>query len=350
MRAVAVVAGLIVVLVGVLFSVAVYVSAPIFDESLTEPPEPAFEILPVTQALTFAQTTDGALLLVTSATRDRVDAVDLSVALDGAAGDPLEALRSFGYEAIAAAAQRPEVPIAMQQLGMPFTPAYPHIAAGTNFRAHAEEVGVEDGPFLFPKLTRASAWNATVPARTRLDYEVELCAVTLDAYAIDAPAPLGFVLCNDFTDRWALLAEIDLDTPMGQSGFPDAKGGEGMLPIGPFLLVPAVDAEFHEQLELGLAVNGRLRQRDSAGLMIWSPHEIAEQALGSCETDFVSTRGSHRLTPCAAIPPATLLLTGTPAGVTFHLLNVWRPASYLRAGDQVLTFGAHLGVLSNGIN
>ena len=306
-------------------------------------------MLPTSDALTFARTHDSRLLLVTKADQDGVEAVDLSAALDTAAVDPLEVMRTHGYQAVASAAAGAAQRIPMAELGMPFDPAYPHIAAGTNFRAHAEEVGLEDGPFLFPKLTRATAWNAPVPARVRLDYEAELCAVTLAAYSPDSPSMLGFILCNDFTDRWALLAEIDLDTAMGQTGFPDAKGGAGMLPIGPFLVVPADHAGFHEHLEIGLAVDGELRQRDSAGLMIWSPDEIARNALERCETDFVSVAGEHRLTPCEAIPEATLLLTGTPAGVAFHFLSIWRPASYLSSGNEVLTYGEHLGVLINVI-
>ncbi len=348
MRVLTVLAAVLVVLGVVLFGVAVSVSSPLFDEPLAEPPAPAFDVLPVSEALTFARTLDGRLLLVRSADRDSVEAVDLSGALG--LRDPLEALRAVGFQAIVRASQGTLETVALLELGMPFEPAHPHIAAGTNYRAHAEEVGVEDGPFLFPKLTRATAWNAPVPKRTRLDYEVELCAVTLDAYSLDSPAGLGFVLCNDFTDRWALLVEIDLDSPMGESGFPDAKGGAGMLPIGPFLIVPADAADFHQRLEIGLAVNDRLRQRDSAGLMIWSPREIAEHALDRCEVDYAGAAGPHRLTPCEAIPPATLLLTGTPAGVMFNVLNVWRPASYLRADDQVLTYGAHLGVLRNRID
>jgi hypothetical protein len=85
--------------------------------------------------------------------------------------------------------------------------------------------------------------------------------------------------------------------------------------------------------------------------MIWSPHEIARYAIESCQTDFVSSiAGNARLTACDAIPAATLLLTGTPAGVSFDFLNIWRPASYLRTGDQVLTYGQHLGVLLNAID
>ncbi len=349
MKVLIIVASLGVALVALLFAVSTYVSAPIFDESLAQPPDNAFQILPAREALTFARTRDGKLLLVTRANRDAVTAVDLSVALDTTATNPLAVLLDVGHQALTGAAQGPSQSVSMGQLGLPFDPSYPHIAAGTNFRAHAEEVGVEDGPFLFPKLTRPTPWNAAVPVRARLDYEAELCAVTLDAYSATKPAKLGFVLCNDFTDRWELLKEIDLDTPMGQSGFADAKGGSGLLPIGPFLVVPGDDADFHQRLEIGLAVNGRLRQRDRAGLMIWSPRHIANNALESCETDFVSTTGTHRLTPCDAIPAATLLLTGTPAGVMFHYLNIWRSASYLGAGDSVLTYGAHLGVLQNRV-
>jgi 2-keto-4-pentenoate hydratase/2-oxohepta-3-ene-1,7-dioic acid hydratase in catechol pathway len=344
-----IVAGLAILLGAALLGAGLYFSAPVFDESVSAPPDGAFDILPGSQALTFARTKDGRPLLVSSADGDVVEAIDLGVALDTVATDPLAILRTHGYQRLATMVTGLAQPVPLEELGMPFDPSYPHIAAGTNFRAHAEEVGLDEGPFLFPKLTRASAWDAGVPARTRLDYEVELCAVTLGVYSADGPAPLGFVLCNDFTDRWALLTEIDLDAPMGQSGFPDAKGGAGMLPIGPFLLVPSRDAEFHRRLEIGLAVNDRLRQRDSAGLMIWSPHEIVRYALENCETPFVSAAGSHRLTPCDAVPEATLILTGTPAGVAFHFLNIWRPGSYLRPGDRVLAYGSHLGVLRNTI-
>ena len=113
-----------------------------------------------------------------------------------------------------------------------------NIAAGTNFVAHAEEVGHEGDPFLFPKLSAPTAWNAPVRAEGRLDFEVELCAVTLAEHRADAPAPLGFLLCGDYTDRLQLVQEIDLDGPMGLSGFTDAKGGAGRLPIGPLLVIP----------------------------------------------------------------------------------------------------------------
>lgn len=349
MRFVMVLVSVVALLGAIVFGIALYVSAPVFDERLPAAPAHAFEVLPTEVALTFARTHDRRPLLVVAADAESVEAVDLASALGTAVDDPLKLLDAHGYEAIASAATGPGLRVALTQLGLPFDPAYPHIAAGTNFRAHAEEVGLDDGPFLFPKLSRATAWNAPVPAQGRLDYEAELCAVTLTAYATGAPAPFGYVLCNDFTDRWQLLAEIDLDTPMGRSGFADAKGGAGMLPVGPFLVVPRRADGFHDELEIGLAVNAELRQRDMGGLMIWSPGEIARNTLAQCEAPFVSTAGEHRLTPCDAIPEATLLLTGTPAGVAFHYLNVWRASSYLRPGDRVLTYGQHLGMLANRV-
>ena len=105
MRVLTVLAAVLVVLGAVLFGVAVSVSSPLFDEPLAEPPAPAFDVLPVSEALTFARTLDGRLLLVRSADRDSVEAVDLSGALG--LRDPLEALRAVGFQAIAAQPTQP---------------------------------------------------------------------------------------------------------------------------------------------------------------------------------------------------------------------------------------------------
>ena len=162
MRIAIIFASMAILLGAALFGAGLYFSKPVFDERLSQPPDSAFDILPVSEALTFARTTDGRLLLVSSADRDEVEAIDLGTALDTAATDPLVVLRTHGYTALAAMVGGAAQPVPMEQLGLPFDPTYPHIAAGTNFRAHAEEVGLDEGPFLFPKLTRA-----TSPSRTR---------------------------------------------------------------------------------------------------------------------------------------------------------------------------------------
>ncbi len=78
-------------------------------------------------------------------------------------------------------------------------------------------------------------------------------------------------------------------------------------------------------MELALYAKGDLRQRASAGLMIWPPDEILDQAR-------------------------TLVLTGTPEGVAFQLPNLWNPGAYLRPGDEVVGTGTHLGVLANRVD
>ncbi len=329
------------------------VAPPLFDDTLADDPLSAVTIHPTSEALTFARTRTAAgaiAMLVVGADVDGVTAVNISDHLGEPVTDPLQALATFGRDAIAAVAESPEtVEVAWETLTLPFDPAYPHVAAGTNFKAHAEEAGIEGGPFLFPKLSRPTPWNAQVGQRGRLDFEAELCAVTVSPHSAAEPADLGYVLCNDFTDRWALVREIDLEAPMGTTGFPMGKGGDGMLPIGPLLVVPARADVFYREVRLALYVNGRKRQDAPAALMIWPPREILDRALAACANAYETPEGSIGLTTCGGLPRGTLLLTGTPAGVAFHLLNLWRPGAYLEAGDEVITTGSGLGILRNRI-
>jgi 2-keto-4-pentenoate hydratase/2-oxohepta-3-ene-1,7-dioic acid hydratase in catechol pathway len=337
----------------VLSLVAYESSRPIFDESLLEPPASAFALAPKAKALTFARTLEGQVLLVTELNRASVTGIDLGLTLKAPVQDAIDALTQFSEEQLRSmdlqASDSTSVTASWQSLDLPISTNYPHIATGTNYKSQALEVGLEEEPFLFPKLTRATRWNGNVPKRTRLDYEAELCAVPITAYRMQQPARLGFILCSDYTDRAALVAQIDLDGPMGVTGFADGKGGSGMLSVGSLLVVPVSHQRFYSNLELGLTVNGALRQRSKAGLMIWSPDEIAALAVQQCSTEFISLSAIHRITPCAAISPGTLILTGTPEGVLFDLTSLWSPWAYLQAGDQVITYATHLGMLNNTV-
>ena len=322
-------------------------SQPVFDEPLVVQPD-AFDILPPAEALTLARDASGRVLLVREADPETMRGVDLSAHTGAALRDAVDAVRALGWEGLqAAASSDAEITVPLATLIVPVDAGGQHIAAGTNFRAHAQEVGLDGEPFLFPKVSKPSSWNAEVVRRGRLDFEVELCAVGLTALEPRQPSQLGFLLCNDFTDRWTLLAEIDLDEPMGRTGFADAKGGSTMLPVGLFLVVPADVSVFHERVQLSLGVNGRLLQRASAELMVWTPHRVAQQALEACEERFASVEGNLQIADCERIPSRTLLLTGTPEGVLFHFLNIWSPWSYLRGGDEVVSYGSHLGMLRN---
>ena len=181
-----------------------------------------------------------------------------------------------------------------------------------------------------------------------MDFEVELCAVPLVDYSIGATPLLGYLLCGDFTDRWQLVKDIDLDGPMGITGFAAGKGGVGRMPLGALLLVPR-QPDLYADIQLDLYLNGRLRQRATAGLMIWSPEEIIERALAACDTEFAHHERSVTLTDCDRIPARTVILTGTPEGVLFHVATLWSPWSYLRPGDVVVSRASYLGILHNTI-
>ena len=236
-----------------------------------------------------------------------------------------------------------------EQLGIPVNENYPHIAAGTNYRDHAEEVGHVGDPFVFPKFSRITPWNAGVTEAARLDYEVELCAVALTDHSASSPAQLAYILCGDYTDRWLLVKEMDLDGPMGPTGFPAGKGGETRFPVGSQLVIPKTD-DFYKEIELTLYLNGKLRQRSRAGLMIWSPHKAFNKALADCQVPYYTEEEETVVTPsCENVPARTLLLTGTPGGVMFNVATLWNPFFYLRRGDEVISSGTYLGVMRNRI-
>ena len=321
-----------------------YVSRPLFKERLSEAPEAAFELAASSRALSFARTLEGKSLLVTAMNRDGIEGIDLAAATGRDAREPLDFLRALEHDAIAALMSGSAAPYGWEALGVPFDTTGKIIAAGTNFLAHAEETGLDDGPFLFPKLSVPTPWQAPVKQRTRLDYEVELCAVAIDDIAPEGNGRFGFVLCNDLTDRWALVRNIDLKQPLGLTGFPEGKGGEDMLPMGAILVVPR-EPQFYKEIELGLSVNDRLRQRSSAGLMIWDAPSIAQKALSLCQADYRLGDEIIRIAPCDGLKRGTAILLGTPEGVAFQMPNIWMPWAYLRQGDRMLSYGSHLGVL-----
>ncbi len=328
-------------------------SRPAFDESLSGAPLDEMEVLPLDAGLTFARmrvNDEVKLLIVRDITDEGVMAIDLSYVLQRPLQDPIVALGLNGYDGLEYVARKStSLLVKWEELTVPLDVSSQAIAAGTNFRAHAEEVGIEEGPFLFPKRSQPTAWNSAVTHRGRLDYEAELCAVPLTRLTVEQTAQFGFVLCNDFTDRWPLVRDVDFDKPMGTTGFPDGKGGAGMLPLGPLFVVPRNSQDFYQELTLELFLNGQLRQRSTAGLMIWTPEQIASAALEACDLPYESAEGEIRLTECDGIAGGTLLLTGTPEGVMFSPLTIWNPWSYLRPGDEVVLRAQWLGALVNRI-
>lgn len=347
MKILGIVAGALVGLLLAFAAFGVWVSRPAFDGQRS--PDGLPTIAAPSEALTFART-EGALLRVVAHEGDALVGVDLTAALGPDRTDDLVELHGeLGYDGLLAIEGDTErVPLA--DLRMPVDFHYPYVAVGTNYTEHADEVYLDDPPFLFPKLARASVWNAPVAWTARLDYEAELGVVPLaDIHSADEPVPFGLVLVNDFTDRWTLIRQIDLDAPMGTTGFTDAKGRETFLPTGYLFVIPRERA-WLDDLQHRLWVNDRLRQRFTAGEMILKIEDIVAQALEQADRAHQSAAGPVPLLPEGRIPRGTLILTGTAAGVVFKPANIWLQAVYLDAGDRIRTEADFLGHLDTRIH
>lgn len=237
----------------------------------------------------------------------------------------------------------------LETLGLPVDYREPFIAAGTNFQEHAEEISSEEPPFLFPKLAAAGKWNDTVPNVPRLDYEAELCMFPLaDIESPDTLPRFGLVLCNDFTDRWTLVTEMDFGQPLGLTGFASGKGCERCLPTGYLVVVPNAP-DFYLTLDVSLYLNDVLRQKFRMRDIIMPIEDIVAQAFAMRETPYQKGDQTVGLLPHGGIPAGTLVLSGTAGGVLFRPINLWNQGFYLQEGDVVRTEADFLGHLDNRV-
>ena len=208
----------------------------------------------------------------------------------------------MGYDrlrdALASAPEFAAVEVPATELLAPVQLRDRHIAAGTNYPEHAGESGVKDGPFLFPKLVAPTGPRAPVSAGDGLpDYEVELAWVALEPFAGErAPATMGLVLCNDYTDRATLLRHVDPWDPASGIGFTTGKSFPGYLPVGDLFVVPRDFRRFAADLELRLWVNGELRQQALVREHVWDVDEIVAQTHARRDTSW-DDRGTRVALP-----------------------------------------------------
>ena len=181
---------------------------------------------------------------------------------------------------------------------------------GANYRQHMLESGMDPDAkrfnMFFTKSDASLASAREAVARPRhvalLDYEIELALVfrrpissavtvtrgTLKDYVF------GVAIANDLSAR---------DVQLPQTQFFKGKSYRGFCPLGPWLTV-LEDAEFDrlDDLELELAVNGTVRQRDSTRNLVFKPAETITE-----------------LSTFANIAPGDVLLTGTPSGCALRV-------------------------------
>jgi 2-keto-4-pentenoate hydratase/2-oxohepta-3-ene-1,7-dioic acid hydratase in catechol pathway len=193
------------------------------------------------------------------------------------------------------------------------------IGVGTNYRAHAVEMGkpIPDEPVLFMKPPTAVIGDgeAIVWPRgyQRVDFEGELGVVIgRRARRVREAEALAFVegytIVNDVTVR-------DLQKKDGQ--FTRAKGFDTFCPVGP-RVVPGLDPT---NLRITTRQNGVVRQDSSTSDLIFSVARLIEV-----------------ITRVMTLEPGDLITTGTPSGV-----------GPIVPGDRIEIEIEGIGVLSNPV-
>jgi len=321
-------------------------------QAVRVPPRPAplaplqatIAIAPLDQALTFARLGEGdaAKTFVVIRYQDGVvTGVDLSP-LVRPSEDAVAAYNRLGYEAIAefVTAAKTNVSHEAAKLSMPIDLRAVHAAAATNYPEHADEANVKDGPFMFAKIAQPTSARADIPSSNGLlDYEVELCLVTLTPVPASGGAKGGLILCNDVTDRAALLRGADTNDVASGKGFTDGKSGIGFLPIGDLFIVPRDLKAFVGPLELQLSVNGEERQRTRVTNWIWDLDRLLLETAKRAGMSWSWREGTAQLPVSreGLLPDRTLVLAGTPAGTIFKGPG---PATLVRGGfDWLAGFG-----------
>lgn len=334
---------------GLLLVVAVMALIGSRPQAVRVPPRPAplaplqatIAIAPVDQALTFARLGEGAAAktFVVSRYQDGVvTGVDLSPLMKSGE-DSIAAYNRLGYEPIVAfvTAAKANVIQEAATLALPVDLRAVHAAAATNYPEHADEAKVKDGPFIFTKIAQPTSARADIPAsKGLLDYEVELCLVTLSAMPVSGGAKGGLILCNDVTDRAALLRGADIDDVASGKGFTDGKSGIGFLPVGDLFVIPRDLKAFVEPLELRLSVNGEERQRSRVTKWIWDLDRLLLETAKRAGVSWSWREGTAQLPVSreGVLPDRTLVLAGTPAGTVFKGPGA---ATIVRGGFDWLT-------------
>jgi 2-keto-4-pentenoate hydratase/2-oxohepta-3-ene-1,7-dioic acid hydratase in catechol pathway len=204
------------------------------------------------------------------------------------------------------------------------------ICVGLNYRAHAEETGMDlpKAPTIFGKYRNAlvaDGATVTLPAASRkVDYEAEVAFVigrraseVSVEDALDHVA--GYTLLNDLSAR-----DLQGLTMQWMAG----KVFDGAAPCGPALITPD-EAGPHDGIGIAMHVNGEQRQSSNTGDLIFSIPEL------------VST-----LSTWMTLEPGDIIATGTPSGVGLAM----DPRTWLEDGDELVVSSPQLGELRTKIS
>lgn len=211
------------------------------------------------------------------------------------------------------------------------------LCLGMNYHDHAAEAAqynadafAKERPmavYFSKRVSEALAPDGIIPRHVglveRLDYENEL-GVILGKTARNVKAEeagdyiFGYTIINDVSAR---------DVQTGHKQWYFGKSLDGFTPMGP-CIVTADEIAFPPALDLTTTVNGELRQSSNTSLLINTIPQVLEE-----------------LTAGMTLLPATVIATGTPAGVGMG----FDPPRFLNVGDVVECTIEGIGTLRNTI-
>ncbi|KAJ5612316.1 hypothetical protein N7510_005510 [Penicillium lagena] len=208
---------------------------------------------------------------------------------------------------------------------------------GLNYLTHINETGQSSPPYptMFIKPSHAvhdHGRNVVIPKIAQdeqTDYEGELCVVLgKDAKDVAEEDALeyvaGYTVGNDISAR-KLQLHAHLAGPKPQACF--SKGFDTFAPLGPALVGSSVIPD-PSTLVLQTRIDGDLRQEGSLDDLAFTiPYLI------------------HYLSSGTTLEKGSVIMTGTPGGVGWHLT----PRRALMPGTRMEVYVSSIGTLRNGI-
>jgi 2-keto-4-pentenoate hydratase/2-oxohepta-3-ene-1,7-dioic acid hydratase in catechol pathway len=255
--------------------------------------------------------------------------IDVERASRGRFGSDVHALyddwRAFRAFADSCDAE-PDVAIEEHALDAPAPRPRQVFAIGINYRAHAEESGI-DVPSVpatftkFPACLTGGFTDVVLPSAV-VDWEVEL-VVVMGERAVNAVT----------ADAWSHVAGLTIGQDLSERVVQFAAGGQfslgksytGFGPMGPWLVTPDEFAN-PDDLALGCAVDGvKMQDARTSDLIFSVPALIAA------------------LSAVLALLPGDVIFTGTPDGVG----ATRQPPRFLAPGEVLETWIEGIGTIRN---
>ena len=252
----------------------------------------------------------------------------------------IETMSLTQVRAAAEAAEQagPAIPLTEAELLAPIPrPRQDIVCLGMNYKAHLEEAAnynaeafAKEKPvavYFSKRVSQAVAPDGFIESHTdiveRLDYEVEL-GVSLGKTAKNVkPGEAG-----DYIFGYTVLNDVSArDVQTGHKQWYFGKGMDGFTPMGPWI-VTADEIAFPPALRITSTVNGELRQDSNTALFINTISDVLEE-----------------LTAGMTLLPATIIATGTPAGVGMG----FDPPKFLKPGDVVECSIEGIGTIRNQV-